>query len=293
MKNVKNGHTRPVVCLDAGHCGKQNQSPVLSTFYESEINWKLHNLLGEKLAAYGIKVIKTREDPDMDLELTVRGKKAIDCDLFISMHINAASNPKANYVLGVHMVDDDCGDLDAQSKELAKLLSGCVADIMGVKAETWTRESSSDRDSNGHKDDYYGVLRGAHSVGTAGIILEHGFYTNEAQAKFLMDDSNLEKIADAEAKVIAEWFDVKKVQQGSAIIGNPYRLELVSIRRGSKGKQVGALQALLMQCGFSCGEIDGSFGPQTEAALKAFQSAKNLSADGIAGPATMKALLGY
>lgn len=294
MKNVKQGHTCPVVCLDAGHCGKQNRSPAVLDFYESELNWKLHNLLANRLAEYGIKVVKTRSDLNKDMELTVRGKQAKDCDLFISMHVNAAENKKANYVLGVHMVDDECCIIDEQSKEIAKLLANCVAEIMDVKAETWTRKSSSDRDNNGHKDDYYGVLRGAHSVGTAGVILEHGFYTNKAQGEFLLKDSNLVAIADAEAKVLADWFDVEKKQE-DVVIGNPYKLELVSIRRGSRGAQVEALQALLIANGYSCGAtgIDGSFGGQTENALKAYQSAMDLSADGIAGPQTMRSLLGY
>ncbi len=295
MKNTKNGRANPVICLDAGHCGKENRSAVAPDFYESEINWKMQNLLADRLEKYGIQVICTRQVQSEDLELTLRGKKAKDCDLFISLHVNAADNPNANYVLGVRMVDDDCGSIDEKSKEVAKLLSDCVAKVMDVKAEVWTKESSSDRDGNGFKDDYYGVLRGAHSVGTAGVILEHGFYTNKKQAEFLLDDKNLELLADAEAKALADWFDVAVKQQGSDIVGNPYKLELVSLRRGSRGLQVKAMQALLIAEGFSCGEsgIDGSFGSQTETALKAFQKKMSLSADGSAGPMTMRALLGY
>ena len=295
MKNVKKGHACPVVCLDAGHYGKQNQSNAVPAFYESEINWKLHNLLADRLADRGIQVVKTRKDAGKDLELTLRGKMAEDCDLFISMHVNAAENSNANYVLGVHMVDDECGEIDQQSKDAAQLLSNCVADIMGVKAECWTRKSSSDRDRNGYKDDYYGVLRGAHSVGTAAVILEHGFYTNKAQANFLMDESNLCKLAEAEAKVIAQWFGIEDSVEETVLIGNPYKLELISLRRGSRGMQVKILQSLLITSGFSCGDCggDGSFGPDTDRALKSYQEHFGLDVDGIAGPQTMGSLLGY
>ena len=295
MKNVKQGHNCPIVCLDAGHSGKYNRSNVKPEFYESEINWKLHILLAERLGKYGIKVIKTRQDPTKDLDLALRGRLASNCDLFISMHVNAADNPNANYVLGIHMVEDDCGTIDKQSKEMAKLLSDGVAMVMGAKAQIWTRESSSDRDKNGHLDDYYGVLRGAHSVGTAGVIIEHGFYTNKAQAEFLLDDNNLAKIADMQTRVIADWFDVQMKEQGSSLVGNPYQLELISIRRGSKGDPVEMLQILLIAKGFSCGKsgIDGSFGGDTEKAVKAYQSKNGLTVDGIAGPATMRSLLGY
>ena len=295
MKNVKKGNTRPVVCLDAGHCAKQNRSDAVPEFYESEVNWKLQELLADRLENYDIKVVKTRSDQNKDMELTLRGKQAKDSDLFISIHVNAAENVNANYVLGVYMVDDDCGEMDEQSKDAALLLSSCVAQIMGVKSETWERKSSSDRDKNGYKDDYYGVLRGAHSVGTAGLILEHGFYTNKAQAKFLMDEDNLKKLADAEAEKIADWFGIEKKKQENTVIGNPYQLELMSIRRGSRGTQVEALQALLIAKGFSVGDsgIDGSFGPMTEKSVKKFQQELGLETDGIAGPQTMYALLGY
>ena len=131
-------------------------------------------------------------------------------------------------------------------------------------------------------------------MGTAGVIVEHGFYTNKAQAEFLLKDSNLAAIADAEAKVIADWFDVGKKQE-DVVIGNPYKLEMISIRRGSRGGQVEALQALLIARGYSCGEtgIDGSFGGQTESAVRTFQADNGLTADGFAGPQTMHSLLGY
>lgn len=45
MKHVKDGHVRPVICLDAGHEEKYNRSPAVPEYYESEINWKLHLLL--------------------------------------------------------------------------------------------------------------------------------------------------------------------------------------------------------------------------------------------------------
>lgn len=295
MKNVKPGHSRPVVCLDAGHYGKQNRSNIVPEFYESEINWKLQELLADRLSKLGIQVVKTRADKNKDMELTARGKQAKNCDLFISIHANAADNANANYVLGIYQVDDDCGTLDAQSKQITSLLAECVATVMGAKAQTWSRNSSSDRDKNGFMDDYYGVLRGAHSVGTAGVIIEHGFYTNKVQAQFLMKDENLAKLADAEAKVIADWFGVVETKQENVVVGNPYKLELMSLRRGSRGTQVKALQALLIAQGYSCGDsgIDGSFGPQTESTLKTYQADMGLTADGIAGPQTMTNLLGY
>ncbi len=276
------------ICLDAGHAGKYNQSPIVKSFYESDVNWKLHNLLAKKLEEYGIEVIKTRSKKDVDMELTARGKKAKGCDLFISMHVNAADSASANYVLGIYMVDDDCGQIDEQSKKVAKLLADCVADVMGAKAQTWTKESSGDRDGDGHRDDYYGVLRGAHSVGTASIILEHGFYTNKAQAEFLLIDSNLDKIAEAEAKAIADYFGVKKEETKMVTVKMPI------LKKGAKGDAVKTMQILLIGRGYSCGAsgADGSYGSATEKALHEFKKAKKLKVTSTCGEQTWAALLG-
>lgn len=213
MKNVKTGHKVPIVWLDAGHYGKYNRSPVVPEYYESDMNWKLHLLLKAELEKYGIQVKTTRADKAKDLALEARGKASKDADLFISLHSNAASAESTKYVVAMYQVDDNCGEMDEQSKEFAGKLAKTVGNVMGLPYQTWSTKSSADRDGNGYKDDYYGVLRGAHAVHTPGVIIEHGFHTNTATAKWLLVDANLKKLAVAEAKTIAEWFDVEKIPE--------------------------------------------------------------------------------
>ena len=55
--------------------------------------------------------------------------------------------------------------------------------------------------------------------------------------------------------------------------------------------EVKAIQFLLRARGFYQAQPDGIFGPQTAAAVKAFQRAKGLKADGIVGPATFPKLV--
>ncbi len=57
------------------------------------------------------------------------------------------------------------------------------------------------------------------------------------------------------------------------------------------GDVVRELQALLIRHGFDPGPVDAHFGPMTEAAVRAFQQARGLDADGIVGPLTWAALL--
>ena len=63
-----------------------------------------------------------------------------------------------------------------------------------------------------------------------------------------------------------------------------------TLRRGSVGGSVIYLQKRLLTLGFSPGAVDGDFGPKTEAAVRAFQQSKRLTADGIVGPKTWTAL---
>lgn len=211
MKNVKTGHTRPVVCLDAGHFGKYNRSPVVPEYYESEAVWALHNYLANELEGYGIEVKQTRKNLDKDLDLQPRGKASKGCDLFISLHSNACDSESVDRPVAIYLVDDDCSAIDEQSSQVATLLAETVQRVMQTKgkAQTYSRKSDYDRDGDGKKnDDYYGVLYGCHQVSTAGIILEHSFHTNTRAAKWLLDKSNLQELAKAEAAVIAYWFDV-------------------------------------------------------------------------------------
>jgi peptidoglycan hydrolase-like protein with peptidoglycan-binding domain len=62
------------------------------------------------------------------------------------------------------------------------------------------------------------------------------------------------------------------------------------MREGKRGWDVAALQFLLHERGFEPGGFDGGFGPNTESAVRRYQSAAGLAVDGIAGPSTVNAL---
>jgi peptidoglycan hydrolase-like protein with peptidoglycan-binding domain len=78
----------------------------------------------------------------------------------------------------------------------------------------------------------------------------------------------------------------------SAAVRSPVRSQASTspvLREGSRGPAVRALQQQLNQHGARL-TVDGSFGPNTERAVRAFQQRHGLTADGVVGPRTSAAL---
>lgn len=185
------------ICLDAGHYGKYNRSPVVKTYYESEMNWKLHNLLKKELESYGFEVTQTRTDQAKDLGLKARGQKAKGCDLFLSIHSNACDTESVDHPLVITMQD-------GKGDKLGKQLASCIKTIMGTK-----QNGKITKKKGTYGGEWYSVLAGAASVGVMGMIIEHSFHTNTAAAKWLSLDSNLAKLAKAEADIVASYYGVE------------------------------------------------------------------------------------
>ena len=59
---------------------------------------------------------------------------------------------------------------------------------------------------------------------------------------------------------------------------------------GSRGSEVTTIQTKLKRWGYYKGNVDGIYGTQTLNAVKYFQRKNGLTVDGIAGPATLKAM---
>jgi len=92
-----------------------------------------------------------------------------------------------------------CGVTD----ELGQQLADTIYEVMGTKqkGKIWKRYATDEENA-----DWYTVLYSSHAVGTPGILLEHSFHSNLYATKWLMVDENLEILAQAEAKVISDYF---------------------------------------------------------------------------------------
>ena len=83
----------------------------------------------------------------------------------------------------------------------------------------------------------------------------------------------------------------KEPEKPTTPTGSACIVDLPIIRQGDNGFPVIAVQTLLGKHNFNVNYIDGDFGPDTLAKVKAFQKAKGLDADGIVGRDTWTKLL--
>lgn len=188
------------ICLDAGHYGKYNQSPVDNRYYESDMVWKLHLLQKKYLEEYGVEVVLTRETQDADRGLYERGAASAGCDLFISSHSNASGKESVDYPVSYCAINN-------MADGIGMVLAQCVERVM------CTNQAARIEHRRGSHGDYYGVIRGASAAGTPGLILEHSFHTNTKATQWLLNDTNLDKLAKSEVDAIAQYYSLQKTHK--------------------------------------------------------------------------------
>ncbi|WWU66686.1 peptidoglycan-binding protein (plasmid) [Clostridium baratii] len=127
------------------------------------------------------------------------------------------------------------------------------------------------------------LINAGFSVGTAGADGIFGEGTYNAVVKFQKDKGlSADGIVGPATKAALRNSSSGSIDNGELI------------KMGSRGPQVAEIQRLLIKAGYSVGPAgaDGIFGEGTYNAVIKFQKAKGLSADGIVGPDTKRAL-GY
>lgn len=274
------------VLVDMGHNTGYNRSPVVPAYYEGNQMWVLGNYLIEELHKLGRTTKTTKKSRDDDPSVTARGRMAARCKIAVSEHSNAGGLGKTDRAVGICMVDDGCGPIDELSRELSRRLAVASSEVMGLEDpyQVYERKSGKDRDGDGKKnDDYYGFLYGAHQVGTAAVIIENGFHDHRKTAQWFLDDGNLQRLASAHAAVINQFLKEYFDEEEDDMLNNP-------MKPGDKGENVRQLQRLLKALGKYSGDIDGSYGPKTTEAVKAFQRSVGLNSDGEADHKTLDAL---
>ena len=129
----------------------------------------------------------------------------------------------------------------------------------------------------------------------AATLIECGFMDSTVDCPIILTDEYADKIAKAFVAVIVEKSGAKlkpsvEPQKTPTTVENVVSITLPILKRGSRGEAVRSLQTLLNAKGASL-EVDGSFGPATDKALREFQESRDLDIDGSCGTETWTALL--
>lgn len=111
----------------------------------------------------------------------------------------------------------------------------------------------------------------------------------EAAVKTFQQRNNLTADGVAGSKTLNAIAAAVERKGGSSSSGSSYASG-TTMKLNSQGASVTQLQTDLKQLGYYYGSITGNFGEKTEEAVKDFQKAKGLYADGVAGGSTLTAI---
>ncbi|MDR0740459.1 MAG: N-acetylmuramoyl-L-alanine amidase [Puniceicoccales bacterium] len=180
------------IVLDPGHGGKDPGAVNgRLNFFEKTLALQIATLLKAELIKKGYAVVLTRES-DVFIDLKDRPAKAKNADLFVSIHLNSATN------------------LSAQGTEIYILKQG--KNFCGNAFDPWnliaaysilsTFEKATNFTNRGIKMAEFAVLK---SLACPGILVEVGFISNDAEAKKLVDVNFQKKVIQGLADGIVQY----------------------------------------------------------------------------------------
>lgn len=175
-----------IICIDPGHGGK-DPGAVNGEYQEKGLALKIAYKLTDKITPYDFKVLLTRQgDKYLSLQERCDMANKCKCDLFISIHINSATNPAAN---GIETL---CYE-EFQSKNLANYIQKALISATGAK-------------DRGVK--VTNMLYVLTNTKMPAVLVEAGFISNQEDLDWLMEDNYQNKIAEAIALGICDYFEI-------------------------------------------------------------------------------------
>lgn len=176
------------IYIDAGHGGKDSGA-VNGKRHEADDNLRLALAVKNKLMAYGVSVVMAREG-NVYVDLNARCKEANDtnCDYYLSLHRNSGSPSAHGTEIWVH------SQATNNVKNYGKMLNDAVVKSTGMLNRGVKMGTPAAKD---YKD--FGVNR---MTKMPSSLIEVGFVTNATDNALF--DNNMDKLADALAKVLCE-----------------------------------------------------------------------------------------
>ena len=149
-------------------------------------------------------------DVAVGLEERVQMAKNWGADVFVSIHMNSAS-PAATGAEVWYPNSSYNSEIHNNGQKLASDIENELVSLglanRGVKIRN---SESGSKYSDGSIADYYSVIRNSKLAGFPGIIVEHAFLTNSADAEKLKQESFIKKVGIADATGIAKYFNLSK-----------------------------------------------------------------------------------
>lgn len=183
------------ICLDPGHhpSVKGKRSPqVPPGIIEWEFNMSVAMMTEELLLEAGHEVVRTMAlgEPE-NKSLSTRRGIGSHCDLFVSIHANAAAESGWSTARGFVVFYKPSGESLATriAASYSKLIPEIRARFGGIK--------------NGN---HLGVI----PSGIPAVLIECGFMTNKSEAAFLAEVENQKRIARAIAEGVLAYINIKQ-----------------------------------------------------------------------------------
>lgn len=178
------------VVIDAGHGGKDSGASAAGV-YEKNVALQLVKLIKKELENYDVKTVYTRlSDVYPSLSERCAVSNSNKADLFLSVHVNSATNKAANgYETLVYLGYGR----SKQGQIFHKHLS--------------TVNKAYGKSDRGIKEQDVQVLR---STKAPAVLTENLFVSNEYDRKLLVDDKYLKLVAKAHVDAIVEFLSLKK-----------------------------------------------------------------------------------
>lgn len=199
------------IVLDPGHGGTQSGA-VANGYVEKDLNLKIAQYAQAELETYeGVTVGMTRtSDTDLDLATRASIAKQQGANILVSIHNNASGTGKAyGAEVWVSVLKAYNSSLTVLGNIILDQLHALGIYDRGVK--TRPSENGTIFSLTGELADYYGIIRESAYCGFPGIIIEHSFLDNAADAqKYLSSDAKLKQLGIADATALAEYYGLVK-----------------------------------------------------------------------------------
>lgn len=213
-----NGDGVFTIVLDPGH-GGSDPGALGFGLRESDLTLSIGKYCQQTLSQYAkTKVYMTRtSDMFVDLKPRADFAKSVGADLFVSLHINSSSASSAN---GAEIWVPSPGTwfpaFNGVGEDLAcEMLSKLKALGLADRDTVWDNYEVNGEKKyypDGSWADSLSVIRNCREAGIMAILVEHGFISNQSDAKFLSSEANLKKLGEADAQGIVDYYGLKLPQ---------------------------------------------------------------------------------